>query len=135
MSLANRHRWSMMGVALAVAIAVAAIIFQAPSSGLSLELANGNYSSDCCGTIELRDGQMTANGANWVRYTIERDDRGPYLLPGRFVGTQGGGIVLDGGRPVVKLRLDRLPSPTRMLVPGIWGPDSFVRNDRRARPK
>lgn len=122
----------MAGVALA-ATAVAAVCFHAPESGFASELANGHYSSDCCGTIELRDGQMIANGASWGGYTIESDDQGPYLLPGRFVGAQDGGIVLDGGRSVLKLRLDRLPHPTGIEVPGVSGPNRFVRVERRTR--
>ena len=108
-------------------------MLRSPASGLSPELANGNFSNDCCGTIELRDGHMTANGARWISYRIEVDEQGPYLLPGRFVGTQDRGIVLDGGRPVVKLRLDRLPGPTRLQVPGVWGPDIFLSRDRQTR--
>ena len=129
MARVHRFRWRIAGISLAV-IAMATIALDPPGSGLSSELANGHYSSDCCGKIELRDGQMTANGANWVSYMIERDERGPYLLPGYYVGTQDRGIVLDGSRQVVKLRLDRLPSPTRVDVPGLRGWNRFVRTER-----
>lgn len=129
MAWMNRPRWVIAAVALAALTATGLTLF-VREPGLSSDLANGTYSNDCCGTIELRDGQMTANGANWVSYAIEQDEQGPYILPRTFVGTQDRGIVLDGSRPVLKLRLDTLPNPTRIEVPGLWGPDSFVRTER-----
>jgi len=130
MAWMNRHRWVIAAMALA-ALAAMGLTLVVREPGLSSDLANGTYSNDCCGTIELRDGQMTANGANWVSYTVQRDEQGPYILPRTFVGTLDRGIVLDGSRPVMKLRLDALPNPTRIEVPGLWGPDSFGRTAHR----
>jgi hypothetical protein len=127
----NRHRWAISAVAVAVLAAVAVALFTY-ESGLPSDMADGTYSNDCCGTVELRGGHMIANGADLVSYTVQEDDQGPYILPRSFVGTQDSGIVLDGARPVRKLRLDRVPNPTRISIPGLWGPDSFVRTARRA---
>jgi hypothetical protein len=127
----NRHRWAISAVAL-VAVMAAGAALLVYGSGLPSHMADGTYSSDCCGAVELRGGHMLANGVDLVSYTVQEDDQGPYILPGSFVGTEDGGIVLDGGKRVLKLRLDRIPNPTRISIPGLWGPERFVRSARRA---
>ncbi|HEU0133351.1 MAG TPA: hypothetical protein VFR28_00885 [Allosphingosinicella sp.] len=49
----------------------------APASGLE----NGRFEADCCGTIELRDGEMVLNGRQSVRYDVGHDPRGPSCSP------------------------------------------------------
>jgi hypothetical protein len=118
-----------------------AIAFAALAASLALILAreprfvtgaaDGTYRSDCCGTIVLREGQMIANEVRWARYVVQQDELGPFLLPDRWVGTFDNGIVLDGSRPVEKLRLDTLPNPTRIELPGMRDPSIFVRREPR----
>lgn len=132
LSFVSRHRWMISG-ATVVALTAAGFILLTREWAPPSDLANGIYSNDCCGTVELRDGNLIANGVELVSYTVQQDDLGPYLLTRTFVGTEDRGIVLDGGRPVLKLRLDRLPNPTRVSLPGLWGADIFVRVERGAR--
>lgn len=78
---------------------------------------NGTFADDCCGTIKLSDGEMLLNGQQIVRYTVARDAKGPYILPKIFVGVvRYEGFAVDGTRSTAKLRLDRLPSPTRIVL-------------------
>lgn len=112
------------------ALAIGLALFLSREPHLSSDAADGKYAHDCCGTIELRGGQMTANGHHWTGYVVEADAAGPYVLPDRFVGTTERGIELDGARPPIKLRLDTLPHPNRMVVPHLTG---SVRFDRQAR--
>jgi hypothetical protein len=128
----NRYRWASAGVAVAVLIAAGIAIFTY-ESGLPSDIADGFYSNDCCGTLELRGGHMIANGVELVNYTVQQDDQGPYILPRSFIGTEDGGFVLDGDRRVRKLRLNALPSPNRISLPGLWRPDIFERTQRRTR--
>jgi hypothetical protein len=76
---------------------------------------NGIFANDCCGTIKLADGKMLLNDTQNVRYTVETDAKGPYILPETFVGiVRDQGFEVDGTRSTRKLRLDRLPLPTRI---------------------
>ncbi|MFD1950309.1 hypothetical protein ACFSGX_05970 [Sphingomonas arantia] len=95
---------------------------------------NGTFSNDCCGTFELSDGKMILNGETSVRYTVAADANGPYILPRIDVGTMPDhGFAVDGSRSVRKLRLDRLPGPTRItLYEGII-PYVFTRKAPRRR--
>jgi len=78
---------------------------------------NGTFENDCCGTLRLVDGKMLLNDAQDVRYTVGRDAKGPYILPDTFVGiVQYQGFEVDGTRSTRKLRLDRLPQPTRIAL-------------------
>jgi hypothetical protein len=88
---------------------------------LPFDVADGRYVSDCCGSVELRDGEMIANGRRWVSYVVMEDERGPYILPDTYVGTSDDGIELDGSRPVRRLRLDALPGLNSMEMPRAGG--------------
>ncbi|HEX8225894.1 MAG TPA: hypothetical protein VF605_18975 [Allosphingosinicella sp.] len=96
----------------------------APASGLE----NGRFESDCCGTLELRDGEMLLNDRHTVRYDLGRDSQGPYLLPRTYYvgGLDARGFEVDGTRPALKLRLDRLPAPRTIRLPAD-GPDFVMR--------
>jgi hypothetical protein len=120
-------------VAAVAAVAVGGgivLLRPAPASGLE----NGRFEADCCGTLELRDGEMLLNGRQWVRYDVGRDAEGPYLLPRTYYvgGLDARGFEVDGTRPALKLRLDRLPEPKTILVPAD-GPD-FVMKRQAAPP-
>lgn len=86
---------------------------------------NGTFANDCCGTLVLRDGRMVANGKQTIRYSVGQDARGPYVLPDTYVGAlEDIGFEVDGTRPPAKLRLDRLPQPTTILLYN--GPKPFL---------
>lgn len=86
---------------------------------------NGTFASDCCGTVELRDGSMRLNGGQTVRYTLGRDAQGPYVLPRTYVGViPDQGFEMDGTRPTIRLRLDKLPAPGRIVL--YEGPTPYV---------
>jgi hypothetical protein len=126
----NRGRW--IGAGLASAVAAAPLVFLlSPSSGIAADSADGRFENDCCGTIELSDGRMVLGEKKSVGYVIERDQAGPYVLPATFVGTwEDVGFEIDGSRPVVKLRLDRLPDPTAIQLPNARGSYTFKRQTR-----
>jgi hypothetical protein len=121
----------------AVAVAAAAVggglvlLRPAPASGLE----NGRFEADCCGTLELRDGEMLLNGRETLRYDVGRDAKGPYLLPRTYYvgGLADRGFEVDGTRPAVKLRLDRLPAPATIVLPGDGGYFLMKRELPRAR--
>lgn len=128
--LRGRRGWIVIAAVAFAALAIGLAVLLTREPHLPSDAADGEYAHDCCGTIELRDGEMTANGHHWVGYVVEADAVGPYILPDRFVGTTERGIELDGARPVLKLRLDTLPHPNRIVVPHLTG---SVRFDRQAR--
>lgn len=131
---ANRRRpWLLLaGAAVAVlALAAGLASFLARAPGLAADAVNGSYRSDCCGTIVLRDGEMIANERRWAHYVVQEDELGPFVLPDRWVGAFDHGIALDGSRPVEKIRVDALPHPGRIEIPGVRGPIAFVRREPR----
>src|SRR5665213_3112351 len=79
---------------------------------LPADAANGSYDNDCCGKIVLSDGTLFLGdkGERSVSYVVQRDKKGPFILPKFFVGTwEDRGFQIDGSRPAVPLRLDRIP--------------------------
>jgi len=79
--------------------------------------ANGLFANDFCGTIKLADGEMLLNEQQTITYIAGRDADGPYILPRFDVGAVSDqGLDVDGTRSVRKLRLDRLPSPTKVTL-------------------
>lgn len=122
-----RHRRAVLAAAIVFAGAAGGgvvLLRPAPASGLE----NGRFEADCCGTIELRDGEMLLNGRQTVRYDVGRDSGGPYLLPRTYYvgGLDARGFEVDGTRPAVKLRLDRLPGPESIRLPAD-GPDFVLK--------
>jgi len=89
---------------------------------------NGIFANDCCGTIKLADGKMLLNDTQGVRYTVAKDAKGPYILPHTYVGVVlYEGLEVDGIRSPVKLRLDRLPGTTRIILYEGLRPYVFMR--------
>ena len=79
--------------------------------------ANGLFANDFCGTIKLADGEMLLNEQQTITYIAGRDADGQYILPRFDVGAVSDqGLDVDGTRSVRKLRLDRLPSPTKLTL-------------------
>jgi hypothetical protein len=104
---------------LAVAAAGAAVLlglfllWPAPVDGAE----NGVFAHDCCGDLRLEDGRIQLNGKDKVRYAVGRDSAGPYILPRTYVGAlEDRGFEVDGTRPPLKLRLDRLPRPDSIAL-------------------
>jgi hypothetical protein len=89
---------------------------------------NGRYEADCCGTLELRDGEMVLNDRARVSFDVGRDGTGPYLMPHPYYvgGLDAEGFEVDGTRPALKLRLDRLPRPETIRLPAA-GPDFVMK--------
>jgi hypothetical protein len=78
----------------------------------------GVFENDCCGTVTLAKGRLALNGGQSIGYDVERDARGPYLLPHTYVGAlEDRGFEVDGTQPAQKLRLDRLPAPRAIQLP------------------
>jgi|EndMetStandDraft_2_1072991.scaffolds.fasta_scaffold275574_1 hypothetical protein len=112
------HMWK-IGTAgvIAVVTVTTLVILSKPPAPSGVE--NGSFGNDCCGSLTLRDGAMILNDKPTTRYTVGRDAKGPYILPRSYVGgLDGVGFEIDGSRPTAKLRLDRLPHPTTLLVQG-----------------
>ncbi|HEU0098724.1 MAG TPA: hypothetical protein VFQ67_08095 [Allosphingosinicella sp.] len=130
-----RQRLAIVVAAVAVAAAGGGIVLLRPAPASGLE--NGRFEADCCGTLELRDGEMLLNGRQTVGYDVGRDSRGPYLLPRTYYvgGLDARGFEVDGTRPALKLRLDRLPGPRTIQLPAD-GPDFLLkRRPAPARPR
>ena len=127
-----RHRRAILVAAVAAAAAGAAFLLLRPAAASGLE--NGRFEADCCGSLELRDGEMLLNDRESVRYDVGRDAKGPYLLPRTYYvgGLADRGFEVDGTRPAEKLRLDRLPGPTTIVLPADGG--NFLLKRARARP-
>jgi hypothetical protein len=131
-----RYKRAMLVAAAVAAVAVGggvALLRPAPASSLE----NGRFEADCCGTLELRDGEMLLNDRQTVRYDVGRDARGPYLLPRTYYvgGLDARGFEVDGTRPVEKLRLDRLPGPRTIVLPADGGDFLMKRELARTRPR
>lgn len=124
----TRLRWLALAAALIAAAALGWFFFY--PRDLPADSVDGMYEHDCCGEVVLRDGRMILNEKKYVSYVVGRDESGPYVLPDTFVGTwEHIGLEADGGRPPVKLRLDRIPKPTRIDLPA---PGGLYRFERKA---
>jgi hypothetical protein len=120
------RRSIMMGAG-AAATVILLTSFVLLGRGLPASAANGSYDNDCCGKIVLRDGTMLLgdNEERSVSYVVQRDAKGPFVLPHFYVGTwEARGFQIDGGRPALRLRLDRIPSPNAIQLHD--GSSSFV---------
>lgn len=125
----NRRRW--FGAAMALIAAAGLGWFFYPRD-LPADSADGVYLHDCCGEVVLRNGRMILNEKKYVDYVVGRDESGPYVLPNTFVGTwEHIGLEADGGREPAKLRVDRIPKPTRIDLPAPGGLYRFERKVAR----
>lgn len=124
--------WALLAAVLALA-ALALIFWALRRPSLPYDAADGDYASDCCGTITLRNGSLYAEDTRIADYVVLRDRRGPYLLPDRFVGTLNTGIETAGNRPPRPLRLDKLPQPNHILFPDVDTATLFRRSPAHRR--
>jgi hypothetical protein len=115
--------WKIGAAGLVATVLTALVLLLAPQAPHGLE--NGNFENDCCGSLRLHDGEMILNGKVATSYTVGRDASGPYVRPLSYVGSlKDIGFEIDGARPASKLRLDRMPNPTNLLVQG--GRETYI---------
>jgi len=110
-------RWSMVAAAAALVAALGLASWFLLAGRGTDGAENGVFANDCCGTVRLEGGTLALNDAQKVRYAIGRDSAGAYVLPVAYVGAvEDRGFEVDGTRPVLKLRLDRMPRPDRLTL-------------------
>ena len=110
------RRWIIAGIG-GAGIVVVLLLVVLPSGPVVKTGEDGTFANDCCGTIKLSDGKMLLNDQQTIRYTVAKDAEGPYILPYAYVGiVLDEGFEVDGTRSTIKLRLDRLPRPTRIVL-------------------
>ena len=120
-------RWITLGVALVGGALIATLAIMVPDPVVR-NGENGTFTNDYCGTITLADGEMLLNDQRTIRYSVARDAVGPYVLPKVYVGAVPDiGFDVDGTRSILKLRLDRLPAPTKIVLHEGLTPYEFVR--------
>ncbi|MFL6720442.1 MAG: hypothetical protein ACJ8FT_01375 [Sphingomonas sp.] len=122
------RRWIIAGIVAAAGIGALLLVFVFNEPVVNAG-ENGTFANDCCGTIQLSDGKMLLNDQQTVRYTVAKDANGPYILPYTYVGVvRDEGFEIDGSRSTIKLRLDRLPWPTRIVLYEGLRPYIFTRH-------
>jgi len=110
------RRWIIWGMVAAV-IVVVVLLFVLSNAPVVKAGEDGTFANDCCGTVKLSDGKMLLNDQRTVGYSVGRDAKGPYILPDTYVGVVlDEGFAVDGTTSAIKLRLDRLPGPTSIVV-------------------
>jgi hypothetical protein len=110
------RRWIIAGMVVAAGIVVLLLVFVFNEPVVKAG-ENGTFANDCCGTIKLSDGKMLLNDKQTLRYTVAKDAKGPYILTYTYVGVvRDEGFEMDGTRSTIKLRVDRLPWPTRIVL-------------------
>jgi hypothetical protein len=125
-------RWITIGIISVGALLTAVLIISARKPAARLG-ENGTFVSDCCGTITLADGKMLLNEQRSIGYKVMRDANGPYILPRVYIGAVPDfGFDVDGTRSILKLRLDRLPAPSRIVLHEGLTPYAFKRQDPAA---
>jgi hypothetical protein len=124
----GRRTWRWITAFLAVAGLALILFFTLLYEPVVKAGENGIFKNDLCGTIELSDGKMLLNGQRAIRYKVGRDAAGPYVLPRIYVGAVPDfGFDIDGTRSIIKLRLDRLPGPSRLTLQEGVTPYVFIR--------
>ncbi|MXP30193.1 hypothetical protein GRI58_15390 [Porphyrobacter algicida] len=77
---------------------------------LPIEVANGLYFNPCCGKISIRDG-FIAMADRRIRYVVEEDKVGAYVLPRQYIGVSNKRVVINSKAYPLKLRLDNPVTP------------------------
>lgn len=123
--------WIILSSGVSLALLLVALLFlRAPTVGVG---ENGLFGNDCCGTVELVNGEMLLNDKQITRYVVAEDADGPYILPRTSVGVVSDrGLDVDGTRSVMKLRIDKLPRPSSITL--YEGPTSYVFVRKTPRP-
>jgi hypothetical protein len=127
----TRLHWILAAGATFVAGLLLAWYLRAPEAVARPE--DGSFANDCCGTIALDKGRIVV-GTQKLRYEIGRDEKGPFLLPGTYVGPyEDRGFEVDGTRPPLKIRPDAMPRPETLAMDGYGRIFLFRREHRRGR--
>ncbi|MBV9930831.1 MAG: hypothetical protein JO013_07785 [Alphaproteobacteria bacterium] len=131
----DAKRWVIVAAAAVALVAAAGLAAWFLLGGRGTDGAeNGLFANDCCGTVRLAGGTLAVNDMQKVRYTIGRDAKGAYVLPAYYVGAvEDQGFEVDGTRPALKLRLDRLPHPNALNLYAGRITYVFHRDDRPRR--
>jgi hypothetical protein len=80
--------------------------------------ANGVYSSTCCGSLILRDGVLRFRDDE-VRYVVEHDKGGKYVLPEKSLGVIGGSrVVIKSPKSADEIRLNDSEQPRSLTMFG-----------------
>jgi hypothetical protein len=83
---------------------------------LPVGTANGTFTSQCCGSMNLRDGVLTLGDGQKVSYVVEHDNVGRFVLLKGYVGAAKRGLIFDrDGNPLYR-RLDGETRPSRIEV-------------------
>ncbi|MDB5691765.1 MAG: hypothetical protein JWO81_828 [Alphaproteobacteria bacterium] len=90
-------------------------------------VANGEYANGCCGSMILRDGVLTFAGDS-VRYVVERDKEGRYVLPEHLLLVEDNRLFLERRNYPLKMRLDGSNPPRAIKV---WADRSIYEFRRR----
>ena len=98
------------GIIVIAVCCIWAYILIAGEPRLGIGVADGTYSNSCCGSLTLKNGVMTVESRR-VRYVIEQDKEGPYVLPAAYVGASEKRFVIRPQGYALKLRLDRAANP------------------------
>ena len=115
-------------VPIAAMVTLMLYILVAPAPKLPLKVADGTYFNPCCSELTLR-AEIMSFGSNEVRYAIERDKEGAYVLPEDYVGVDPDqGLLVERKHTPLKLRLDAKEYPTSVTV---LGPNEEYRFARR----
>ena len=113
----TRSKWMLAGAA-AVAILLLLVLLPWQGREEPARAEDGAFAHDCCGTIKLEKGRILV-GNNAIRYSIDRDAQGPFILPATYVGPyEDRGFEVDGARPALKLRPDTWPRPNNIEMEG-----------------
>jgi hypothetical protein len=86
---------------------------------LPIGTANGIYANACCGSLRLRNGELTFGKDQRVSYVVEHDKVGRYILPAEYVGVTGGKLIFsDRSKNQMYLRLDDSAIPETIELDG-----------------
>ena len=100
-----------------VSLSVMAYVALSGMPRLPIATANGVYASTCCGSFELKNGQMTASH-QYMNYVIETDKIGSYILADKYVGVSlNNRVEFDRGSGPLLLRLDDKQNPQIIELP------------------
>ena len=124
--------WWRIGAAGAVALVLTGLVMVLKNAGAAW-VGEWQLRKRLLWELGLHDGEMVLNDKAAIPYTVGRDTDGAYILPRTYVGSfQEIGFEIDGSRPAIKLRLDRISNPTNLLVQG-GSKTTCSRGDRPSR--
>jgi len=95
---------------------------------LPISSADGSFVNACCDTLLLKNGYILMSPDQTIRYSVEQDKVGPYVIPTWFVGVlDGNQVYVDCVKSPINLRLDNPNNPARIELTDLHITYSFVR--------